>query len=74
MTKFGKMEELNEQVEFALRETAEFIKSTGRLPKGMGFVLLMFDFGDKGNMFYISDAQRDDVLKSMQEFIDKNKE
>lgn len=71
---FGKMQEYNEQVEFALRETAEFIKANGRLPIGMGFVLLMFDFGDKGNMFYISDAQREDVLKSMQEFIDKNKE
>ena len=73
MAQFGKMQEFNEQVEFTLRETAEFIKANGRLPMGMGFVLLMFDFGENGNMFYISDAQRDDVLKSMQEFIDKNK-
>ena len=74
MAQFGKMQEFNEQVEFALRETAEFIKADGRLPIGMGFMLLMFDFGEGGNMFYISDAQRDDVLKAMQEFIDKNKE
>ena len=65
------MQELNEQVEFALREVAEFIKP--KLPDGMGFTLLMFDFGSGGNMFYISDGQREDVLKSMQEFIDKNK-
>ena len=72
MAQFGKMQKYNEQVEFALRETADFIKANGRLPMGMGFVLLMFDFGEGGNMFYISDAQREDVLKSMQEFIDKN--
>lgn len=69
--KFGEMQEFNEQVEFALREVAEFAKT--RMPLGMGFTLLMFDFGEGGNMFYISNAQREDVLKSMQEFIDKNK-
>jgi hypothetical protein len=72
VAKFGQMQEFNERVEFALREAANFIKANGRLPIGMGFVLLMFDFGENGNMFYISDAQRDDVLKAMQEFIDKN--
>lgn len=72
MAKFGKMEEFNEQVEFALKEVADFTKQ--RLPLGMGFTLLMFDFGEGGNMFYISNGQREDVLKSMQEFIDKNKD
>lgn len=70
--KFGTTEKFHEQVEFALRESADFIKANGRLPVGMGFALLMFDFGPGGNMFYISNAQREDVLKSMQEFIDKN--
>lgn len=70
--KFGTTEQFNEQVEFALREVAEYAKT--RIPLGMGFTLLMFDFGEGGNMFYISNAQRDDVIKSMQEFIDKNKE
>lgn len=67
---FGKTEEYNEQVEFALREVAEYAKT--RMPEGMGFTLLMFDFGQKGNMFYISNAQREDVINSMQEFIDKH--
>lgn len=72
MAKFGTMQEYNEHVEFALRETADFIKQNGRLPMGMGFVLLMFDFGKNGNMFYISDAQREDVLNAMREFVEKN--
>lgn len=67
---FGKMQEFNEQVEFALREVADYAKT--RMPSGMGFTLLMFDFGRGGSMFYISNAKREDVLKSMQEFIDKN--
>ena len=66
---FGETEEYNEAVEFALREVAEYVKQ--RMPDGMGFTLLMFDFGAGGNMFYISNAQREDVLKSMQEFISK---
>lgn len=68
--KFGTTEEFNEQVEFALREIGDYAKT--RMPLGMGFTLLMFDFGGGGNMFYISNGQRKDVLKSMQEFIDKN--
>lgn len=72
MAKFGKMEEFNEQVKLALKEVADFTKQ--RLPLGMDFTLLMFDFGEGGNMFYISNGQREDVLKSMQEFIDKNKD
>lgn len=70
---FGKMTQFNEQVEFALRETADFIQADGRMPSGMGFALLMFDFGENGNMFYIANANRDDVLNAMQEFINKNK-
>lgn len=69
---FGKMQAFNEQVEFALRETADFIKANGRLPMGMGFALLMFDFGEGGNMFYISNGQREDVVKAMQEFVDSH--
>lgn len=44
------------------------------LPQGWGFVLLSFPFDDEpGRMNYISNAKREDVLKAMQEFIDKNK-
>ncbi len=43
------------------------------LPKGVGFTLLVFDFGEAGtgNLAYLSNAQRSDMLKAMREFIAK---
>jgi hypothetical protein len=35
------------------------------------FMLMVFDIGEKGTTSYISNAQREDVIKLMQEFIDK---
>lgn len=39
------------------------------LPEGWGFTLLLYEFGPGGSLFYISNAQRADVLASMAEFI-----
>ena len=33
------------------------------MPEGMGFALLMFDYGAEGNLFYIGSAQRGDIVK-----------
>lgn len=41
------------------------------VPPGWGFNLLMFEFGEGGSLFYISNAQREDVLATMKEFIRK---
>lgn len=41
------------------------------VPDGWGFNLLMFQFGEGGSLFYISNAQREDVLATMKEFIRK---
>lgn len=47
----------------------------GQLPKGWGFTLMIFDMNtDKGSMFYISNGSRQDVIKSMIEFIKNNKQ
>lgn len=43
------------------------------MPKGMGFTLFIFDIGPHGNMFYISNAQRADMIKSLEEFIGRQK-
>lgn len=40
-------------------------------PEGYGFSLLVFSFGEGGNMFYTSNAQREDMIRAMQEFIQK---
>jgi hypothetical protein len=39
----------------------------------MGFCLLVFPFGEDGRVSnYVSNANRDDMLKALQEFIDKH--
>ena len=53
----------------ALRTLAVLIEE--QLPPGMGFGLLMFDFGPKGSMFWISNADRADMVKVMREWIAK---
>jgi hypothetical protein len=37
--------------------------------KPKGFALLVFDLGNDGNMNYISNANRDDMITAMKEFI-----
>jgi hypothetical protein len=41
------------------------------LPKGFGFVVLAFEFDKKGQMMYVSNANRSDVVVAMEEWIIK---
>ena len=61
-----------QQANDALQAIAKEIKE--RLPENMGFALLAYEFGDAENrrMMYISNSNREDVIKSMLEFCDKN--
>ena len=60
------------QANDALQAIAKEIKE--KLPEGMGFALLAYEFGDADDrrMMYISNSNREDVLKAMLEFCDKN--
>lgn len=66
------------EVEPALREIATLVKPL--VPTGWGFTLMIFSYGktglkgegDAGSMFYISSAQREDMIKAMREFIARN--
>ena len=60
------------QANDALQAIAKEIKE--RLPENMGFALLAYEFGDAENkrMLYTSNSNREDVIKSMLEFCDKN--
>jgi hypothetical protein len=40
----------------------------------MGFCLMIFEFNTEGQMNYISNADRRDVVKAMEEFIEKTKD
>lgn len=59
----------NEDIEALLKELGSDLKK--RMPAGWGFNLLIFSYGEGGSMFYLSSAQRNDMLKAMREFIDK---
>lgn len=39
------------------------------LPPGQGFVLLTFDFGPGGNLAYVSNADRDDTIRTLREWL-----
>ena len=59
-------------------EIEDHLKGIGRtiaevLPEGWGFTLLIFSFGEGGSTFYLSNAQRKDMLEALQEFIDRQK-
>ena len=41
------------------------------LPSGYGFNLLIFNFGAGGNMFYLSNGDRADMMQAMREFLRK---
>ena len=61
-----------EQAANALQSIAKDIKE--KLPEKMGFALLTYEFGegDDKKMMYVSNSNREDVIKAMLEFVDKN--
>lgn len=59
----------DEHIEAILKRIAEIISDW--TPEGWGFCLMMFTFGEGGNFFYVSDAQREDIIRTMKEFIAK---
>ena len=66
------MTEREKQAQDMIREIMNEIKI--RLPEGMGFALLAYEFGDEKDrkMIYASNSNREDVISMMLEFINKN--
>lgn len=60
----------NPEIEALLRKLGNRIGA--KLPKNWGFTLLLFEYGDGKSLFYISSAERDDIIKMMKEFISRN--
>jgi hypothetical protein len=40
-------------------------------PAGVGFALVMFDFGDCGSMAYVSNGQRDYMVRALRELLQR---
>ncbi len=65
----GHFEVRNEQAEGQLHDIGRIIADS--LPDGWGFTLLLFEFGAGGSTFYLSNARRDDMVRALQEFIER---
>lgn len=62
--------EIEEKVKGKMQDIAKMVKS--QLPDSFGFILLTFEHNtNKGDMIYVSDSNREDVIKAMKEFIEK---
>ena len=66
------MTDREKQANDVLQLIAKDIKE--KLPESMGFALLAYEFGgaDDRRMMYIYNSNREDVLKAMLEFVNKN--
>lgn len=64
-----KQEEIEEIVKSRLQRIAE--KVNNELPTGFGFVVLSFAFDNPGQMMYVSNANREDIVQAMKEWIEK---
>lgn len=65
------MNRLNELTKSKLNIIAK--KVDEELPEGYGFCVLTFNFGESENseMMYVSNANRQDIIKAMKEWIEK---
>ena len=58
---------MTDEVRASGERLAEIIDAA--LPPGHGFALLIFEWGSDGNLSWISNADRDDMLATMKDFI-----
>ena len=58
------------KAEVVLKKLGEILGKS--MPENYGFSLLMWTKGDNGNLFYISNGNRQDVIETMKEFIERN--
>ena len=61
----------NPEVEKQLKEWGRKVKDS--LPENYGFMLMIFSYGEGGDLFYMSSAERESVLETMEEFIKKER-
>lgn len=59
-------------LEAQCRELAVML--SGKLPKEQGFALFLFDYGADGNTAYVSTANRDDMVRLLEEWLERVRE
>ena len=64
----------NPLIEEKLKEIGRMLKAS--MPEGFGFTVLIFSYeyegGKLGSLFYMSSAERDSMIATMREFIQKH--
>ena len=59
-------------LEEAERQMQSISRVVGNMvPQGWGFTVLCFSFGENGFMNYVSNANRQDMIKSLREMVEK---
>lgn len=68
------MSDVYENIKSKMQTIAK--KVDDEIPEGFGFCVLVFPFGktEDGQMMYVSNADRLDIVKSMEEWIAKTKD
>jgi hypothetical protein len=61
----ARMRGIGQRIHQAINES----ESAGK----MGFALFLFDFGEEGAVFYISDARREDMIRILEQFIERQR-
>jgi hypothetical protein len=58
--------------EFIQNRLHEIAKSIQKwIPTNWGFTIFLFGFGENQPLFYISSARRDDMIKTVKEWLEK---
>jgi hypothetical protein len=65
------IEKEDQEVRAKMKELAKLVDA--QLPVGWGFAVLCFSFGAEGRMNYVANAERQDVVRAMYEFIEATK-
>jgi hypothetical protein len=62
---------IDKQVRLLHESQTAFVarRLSAMLPPGQGFILLTFDFGQQGNLAYVSNAHRDDTIRALREWL-----
>lgn len=62
-------QEVEEQVKGHLQEIAKVLQ--GMLPEDYGFIFMTYKHNSHGQLMYVSNSAREDVVKCLKEFIEK---
>ncbi len=60
----------NAEAEQKLAEIGRLLNAA--MPPGFGFTLLITSYGEGGSLFYLSSVERQDMINTMREFIQKH--